>query len=148
MSNKKNAVKRIGKPKGYNLREAMTIKNDVVVESFNRGVAEGYDAGWNLGVAETMDLAFIALHEAFGFGSDRILKFLDEVGKQRMILNDEYHNDTNDFEYTRDKLDRKLAEFIDKDKLQDHNGRYKINCRLIPKPLESTGSTTTIVGGK
>jgi len=56
------------------------------------------------------DVSLVALNSAFGFGADRLKKFTDEMLRVYEEYADIWNADSKDTEYSRELLDRKLAQ--------------------------------------
>lgn len=76
---------------------------------------------------QCLDAMIVALHE-MGFGKDRINKTLDAYVKYRreiadMFMNDRYDNKDKDMNYSKEKLDRAMRQFMGDD-FPDFETRY------------------------
>lgn len=92
------------KPSDFMVRVQATIK------------AEKRKAEW-IAVRQSMDMACIALNEAFGFGEDRLRKFADAYSVTwrdyaHLVVDDA--QDDKDAEYSIEKIEQKLKEICGK----------------------------------
>ena len=62
-----------------------------------------------------VDLSYIALNKAFGFGADRLKKYANELLEVYSEYADLWNNDTADTEYAREKMDAKLKQIFGDD---------------------------------
>lgn len=71
------------------------------------------------------DLMVIALHDKFGFGYDRCKRVTDEISENYSQYWKIWHEDTQDREYAKEVIDRRLKEICG-DKFQPWEVRYSI----------------------
>lgn len=57
-----------------------------------------------------MDCTAVALNNLYGFGAERIKATMDEIAKVYGDYADMWNSDTADTEYSREKMDQKLAQ--------------------------------------
>ena len=75
-------------------RKQEQARKRIVEGKISREFTDGYYAGTDAGVNQTLLLACYALHEVAGFGNVRLQRFFDKV----VSLSEEIHNDELTFE--------------------------------------------------
>lgn len=124
MSSNKNRVKKVPKRKGESYLEAFDRQN-------NAYIAHGFEIGKSIAITQTLDVAIITLGEDFGFGPLRNRKFKEAFEKNWTEMLELSREDTEDKEYTKEILDRRLRAVISPDDYVPYSQRYEYD--LDPK---------------
>ena len=82
---------------------------------------------------QCLDAMILALNDGFGFGADRVAKFLDfyvqnRTDVARMFLDDRYKNGDKELTYSKEKCDRALRRIMG-DSYPSFDERYNVDIR-------------------
>lgn len=86
---------------------------------------QGFEVGKSIALQQSIDIVLIVLHEDFGYGPERCKQFHEKYMKAFQEMLDIAKEDTEDGEYTKEVLDRRLKAACPPEEFKPYAERYE-----------------------